>query len=194
LNPPCFIIALKDNAHSLEMLDECNASAKRNGWRVETFWGVNGTTITEQTWLDVGITPRLEKPTMGKLGVQGCFLSHYYLWQRCVELNRSIIILEHDAVINAPWQDPNNDQCLIKLHRAHRTKANTYDEDSGNWTKSGHAYYLNPVQANTLILWAKTNGALPTDILIGDKVLDFKHLEYELVSRNERRLSTTQTI
>jgi len=34
-----------------------------------------------------------------RLGVIGCFLSHFYLWKKCIETNEPILILEHDAEI-----------------------------------------------------------------------------------------------
>lgn len=30
----------------------------------------------------------------------GCFASHYLLWEKCVELNQSVIVLEDDAIIH----------------------------------------------------------------------------------------------
>ena len=31
----------------------------------------------------------------------GCFASHYLLWQKCIELNQGIIVLEDDAIIHS---------------------------------------------------------------------------------------------
>lgn len=42
----------------------------------------------------------------GKLsrpGVMGCFLSHYQLWQRCVDLDQPIMIFEDDVKFFRPW-------------------------------------------------------------------------------------------
>lgn len=36
-------------------------------------------------------------------GVQGCFYSHYDLWQRCVTLNQSIMIFEDDVKFFNSW-------------------------------------------------------------------------------------------
>lgn len=45
-----------------------------------------------------------------RVGVKGCFYSHYRLWQRCVELNEPIFIFEDDVIfergyIPVDWQD-----------------------------------------------------------------------------------------
>jgi glycosyl transferase family 25 len=43
-------------------------------------------------------------------GEQGCFYSHYRLWQKCVELDEPIIIWEDDIILSRPyipveWED-----------------------------------------------------------------------------------------
>ena len=39
--------------------------------------------------------------TIHNMDVQsGCFLSHYSLWKKCIELKEPIIILEHDVEFN----------------------------------------------------------------------------------------------
>lgn len=38
------------------------------------------------------------KPLSG--GELGCFASHYKLWEKCVELNKPIVVLEDDLIIN----------------------------------------------------------------------------------------------
>ena len=48
---------------------------------------------TDHNWID----PILETPiTRGEIG---CFLSHYKLWQRCIESDEPYLILEDDAII-----------------------------------------------------------------------------------------------
>ena len=71
----------------------------------ERFEAVNGYDIdykkltedgydTDHNWID----PILETPiTKGEVG---CFLSHYKLWQRCIESNEPYLILEDDAIIS----------------------------------------------------------------------------------------------
>ena len=38
-----------------------------------------------------------------RLGVMGCFHSHYRLWQKCVELNEPILIFEDDVIFERGW-------------------------------------------------------------------------------------------
>jgi GR25 family glycosyltransferase involved in LPS biosynthesis len=38
-----------------------------------------------------------------RLGVMGCFHSHYRLWKTCVELNEPILIFEDDVIFERGW-------------------------------------------------------------------------------------------
>lgn len=189
--PKSFVIALKDHEISRQQLDDCLRSCKKFNWDVEVFWGINGRSVTDQSWNDIKVTPLYYKPTMNKPGTWGCFFSHWYLWNECIKINQPIIILEHDAIIISPWVSITIDESLIKLHRNYKPKKIKYDNDSGVWTNSAHAYCLTPHHAETLINFVRTVGALPVDVLIGDKVLSFIHMDNpELVDR-QNTYSTT---
>jgi hypothetical protein len=192
--PKTFVIAIKGHSVSESQLQDCLASAKKFKWSVETFWGVDGRTIDNNTWTNQGIIPRLDKPTMSKPGVQGCFLSHWTLWKKCIELNEPIIILEHDAVIQGQWQPLEMDDSIIKLHRYYKQKNPKYDDDTGLWSASGHAYCLLPAHANTLIKFVKNKGAFEADRIIGDKVIPFKHLGKPSLVERQNSFSTTENI
>lgn len=43
-------------------------------------------------------------------GVIGCFLSHYFLWKKCVDLDNAIGVLEYDAIFIKPLPDNILDQ------------------------------------------------------------------------------------
>ena len=187
--PKTFVIALKDHPVSQQQLQDCLTSAEKFNWHVEIFWGIDGRYITDQIWKDEGIFVREDKPTMDKPGARGCFLSHWFLWKKCVELNEPIIILEHDALIQYPWKPLEISTHLIKLHSHYSKKRFKFDEDSGNWTKSGHAYCLLPTHAEKLIKFTREVGAFANDMMIGDKVLDYTHMN-EYVTR-QNTYSTT---
>jgi len=193
--PLTFCITLKDHTYSMLMLDECLKTANQHRWKIEPFWAVDGSKLTEASWKTIGVTPRNDKKGFFKSGTHGCFFSHWELWNRCVNLNCPIIILEQDAVINQQWDESlSTTTHLIKLHTVYSSKASTVDIDTGNWTRSAHAYMIGPDQAQKLISWAKNFGACATDMIIGSNVLNFRHLDYELIGRNKNRQSTTSAI
>lgn len=45
------------------------------------------------------------KGNLMNLSQLGCFASHYLLWEKCIELNRGIIILEDDAIIHQNFSE-----------------------------------------------------------------------------------------
>jgi hypothetical protein len=192
--PKTFVIAIKGHFISEQQLKDCLDSAEKFNWKVEIFWGVDGRTITKKTWEDEGIIPRLDKPTMDKSGVQGCFLSHWSLWKKCIEINEPIIILEHDAVIQNYWNPLTINKKIIKLHR-HYSRKNMYvDADSGVWSKSGHAYCILPKHAKILINFVRKVGAFEADRIIGDKVIGFEHLGKPSLIERQNLFSTTREI
>jgi hypothetical protein len=191
--PKTFVIALKGHPVSEAQLKDCLSSAKKFNWDVEVFWGIDGRTITNDTWQQEKIFPRLDKPTMSKPGVQGCFLSHWMLWKKCIELNQPIIILEHDAIIQTGWKSLDISDSLIKMHRPYSGKKPKIDEDTGVWTKSGHAYCISVEHAHRLISFTKITGAIEVDILMGSNVISVSYLIPSWIER-QNTFSTTNNL
>lgn len=190
--PKTFVIALKDHEVSLKQLEDCKASAEKHGWHLETFWGVNGRSIKADDWKEIGVVPVIKR-----LGQQGCWFSHFLLWNKCLEINEPIVVLEHDAVIQRPWEPLEIDRSLIKLHRHYRK----YPMDpkwihptTGRWSPSTHAYCILPHHAEILIKASKKIGCYHADVFLGDKIIDVELLgEPELVAR-QNTYSTTGEI
>jgi GR25 family glycosyltransferase involved in LPS biosynthesis len=183
-----FCIALKDNEQSIKMLTDCLSSAKIHSWNIKTYWGFNKNFITEQTWKDVGLISAPDKKFQKRIGAQGCFLSHYHLWLKCLELSEPIIILEHDAVIIGPFPEINTDKDLIKLYRSTRSINN--DQFTGKWSVGSQGYYITPAGADKLITWSKENFGYHLDVMIGTNILNYGYLDYDLIVLNKNNKST----
>lgn len=192
--PRTFVIALKDHDVSKAQLQDCLSSAVNHNWHVEIFWGVNGATLTIEDWKGLGVIPLLDKPTMDRKGTWGCFFSHWNLWQKCIELNEPIVILEHDAVIQSTWPQFKLTDSLIKLHAHYKPKKIRIDEHTGSWSTSTHAYCLSPDHAKKLINFARTVGALPADMFMGDKVVSVSHLGIPELVERQNTVSTTTAL
>lgn len=201
--PKTFVIALKDHPISLSQLNDCLLSAKAHNWEVETFWGTNGKTLSLDSWKQIGVTPLLHKGAMNKLGTWGCFFSHFSLWNKCIELNEPIVILEHDAIIKSKWVSIDASNALVKLHEDYSFKINSngwidphgfVDSDSGQASSSTHAYCITPEQANKLICFAKTVGGYATDRMMGSKVLSLIHMGNPTIVARQNTYSTTENI
>lgn len=191
IQPPAFVIALKEHNHSQTMLNTCLKTADDFGWKIHISWGMDGRDITESTWRDLGLTMTGDGKISKRPGVQGCFISHWRLWHKCLELDQQIIILEHDAVFKEAWKPIDPSTHLIKLHTEYWNKRNHI---TGTWGASTHAYTLSPIHARALIKFSTEHGARPTDVLIGDQVLPWRYLEYMMIDRNTDSRSTTVNV
>jgi GR25 family glycosyltransferase involved in LPS biosynthesis len=193
--PKTFIIALKDHPISLSQLNDCLVSAKKYAWDVRIFWAIHGRTLSLDSWKEIGVTPLLHKGSMNKLGTWGCFFSHWHLWNKCVELNEPIIILEHDAVIQSVWDPIEISDALIKLHQDYLPDSiHWIDIDSGKCSWSSHAYCITPEHANKLIHFAKNVGGYAVDRMIGSKVLPVIHMGNPTIVDRQNTYSTTENL
>jgi len=194
-----FIIRLEENSHSCDMAQDCFEQAVKFNLEPIFFKAINGNDADlhyEQTGLF-----KKRKFKKGRIGVLGCFFSHYYLWNKCIELDEAIIILEHDGYIIKSITDDILDtfEDVLKLDR-HDPYSKTYNEvilkeqdydldvikyinptpkdpkklGTGNYFKGAYSYILKPQGAKKLVNWVKENGHLPADQQIGDWVVDTK--------------------
>ncbi len=175
-------------------VDDCVSSLKQYQWSYEVVPATLGTTITADTWASIGVELRPTGKMSRRLGAQGCWISHYLLWRKCVESNSPLIVLEHDAVVTAQWPlDFVVDPHLVKLYTTAECKINpTY----GLWSKGAHAYTITPVQAQQLICYSQQHGAEAVDKHLGSSVLDWTFYTKDLVQLNPNRGpgSTSRTL
>lgn len=186
MQPRTYVIA-----HSRStVVDQCLATLRCYGWPHEIWPAVDGRDITHLDWQRIGV---IMSPTAGKLprrpGAQGCWFSHYGLWQRCVEQAEPMIILEHDALVQAPWpQDLDITGDLVKLYSRAICKTKP---GLGTWSKGSHAYSLTPAQAQALLDRAHDWGASPVDKHIISGAIPWRFLDRDLVQLNPRRGPST---
>ena len=192
MQPKTFIIVL-DIEYYTKLVEKTIADAKLLNWNIEIFPAINGTTITDKTWKDYGIYWSYHRATDNKPGVYGCFLSHWILWNKCIELNKPIIILEHDAKVYSEWQDINlNYVEILKLFPSNSAMHFT-DTVSGKWSTGAHGYYITPIGAEKLINFVKIHGAFAADVVIGDNVVDVKFdPSFRIGRHNTLNSSTTE--
>ena len=99
----------------------------------------------------------------------GCFASHYLLWQKCIELNQGIIVLEDDAIIHSNFlealefisSDKNHFEFLLlsppapakrnqkgkMIYSLDKIEITRYKEGWGNAT----GYFITPKSAKKLL-------------------------------------------
>lgn len=181
MSPKAYIIAHR----SSRVISDCVQSLDRNGWMYKIFSAQDGQQVTQQDWDRIGVRMSDQGKMPRRPGAQGCWLSHFALWQRCADSNQPIVVLEHDAMVTAPWPaDIDIDTQLVKLYRSAECKVNPA---FGLWSKGAHAYSLTPAQAQTLIAHAQQHGAQAVDKHLGDSVLPWTFYRTDLVVLNPAR-------
>lgn len=179
--PACYIITTATSP----VVNDCIASLEKHSWKFEIFTAVDGHTVTEVDWKKIGINMSVNGKMRKRPGAQGCWLSHYALWKKCITTNEPIVVLEHDAVVNGPWPSQLDISTqLVKLYNGAECKINPA---YGQWSKGAHAYTVTPEQASRLIKYAQDNEAQAVDKHLGDLVLPWTFLDYDLVTLNPMR-------
>lgn len=192
-----YIIRLEENKHSCQMAQDCYDQAIIHKLHPKFFKAINGNDCAEH-YEATGIVP-LRKFKKGKLGVRGCFFSHYYLWLECIKTNEPFIVLEHDGYIIKPFNESILDEFedVLKLDRLDpysKSYESTLEEENnlpleiqkyinlspknpvkigtGNYFKGAYAYIIKPSAATKLIKHIRQHGHVPADQQIGDWVVD----------------------
>lgn len=186
-----FIIRKPNDELSERLSDECVASAKQFGVSAEKFDGVyaNHDEIIKSKKLF--FFEKMKEHRKTNPGIKGCFLSHFLLWEKCLELNEPILIFEHDALMIRPL--PHNFLNLFTHHCVldYAVHYPNYEEiittettlkvtaypklDAGkigfsrlNAThkKGSHAHAVTPLGAKTIIESIRKFGMLPSDLCV----------------------------
>ncbi len=222
------IIVLQNNDLSQTVAQDCIEQARKFGIHAEIFDAINGLDAVGHLE-SLGIKP-LGKFKKGRVGIVGCLLSHYYLWLDCIKDNVPYLVLEHDGYFIKPLPDNILDlfDDVIKLDSGN-PYSNSYEswlathsndassiwtiedreggggnrETAAGWNTMGaYAYIIKPHAADKLVEWVKQNGFLPTDWLIGTKIVSVAH-HLPTIARlhplyaidgNIKKLSTTMNL
>lgn len=95
-----FVITIKDNPKSVEVAKRCIKSGSVNGLSIEMFDAITPNDEPLELLERKGIAPNsFDEKYSRNLNCISAFLSHYSLWEKCVEDNQTYVIFEHDAVM-----------------------------------------------------------------------------------------------
>lgn len=102
-----FIIHLPNVSASVDLANRCLETCNRVGQKAALFEGFDGTSgeikipkhLSNQSWIKwLSVTDHFQSSTE-----IACSLSHVALWVKCMEEDRPLIILEHDAIMVKPY-------------------------------------------------------------------------------------------
>lgn len=194
-----FIIRLEENEHSCKMAQECYEQAVKFNLQPEFFKAVNGLE-SDYHYERTGIV-KAGKFKKNRPGVSGCFFSHFYLWEKCIELDEPIIILEHDGyftrklpndilehftdVLKLDRLDPYSSKYEKLLNSEKHNKVVVEDYKNpcpknlskygiSNYFKGAYSYILKPSGARKLVFSSRTYGHRPADQQINNVILNLK--------------------
>lgn len=121
-----YIIHIKGNKKSEHTANLVLKSCKKYGYNAELFEGITPDTI--DTW-DKKWNLKVLNPSHmydRQIGLNGSkytyeckysnFLNHYTLWNKCVELDESIICLEHDVIAIKKWNAEFDEMLVLNMH------------------------------------------------------------------------------
>ena len=102
-----------------------------------------------------------------------CFLSHYSLWCMCLDKDRPIVILEHDAVMVKPFVRHNYLNNIVYLGGSEQKHGSLRDTDTipphasdqqglDRFICRAHAYSIDPIMAKNLVSYAIHHGIITT--------------------------------
>jgi glycosyl transferase family 25 len=136
-------------------------------------------------------------------GVKGCFLSHYNLWKKCVELNEPIVIWEDDIILSRGFIPVEFEEVLI-LALGHPTKSTRWmrllksPEGEPTVFRSSSmpgacGYAIKPHAAQKLLnKFSKT--FMPADNAIGKRVIKIQIHSYIMgIAKVEGKKSLTKS-
>mgnify|MGYP003653595143 CR=1 FL=1 len=138
--------------------------------------------------------------SFGTPGEKGCFDSHYRLWEKCVEINESILIFEDDAnvtrkFIPVEWED------VLSVVSSHTKKMGNYTkylEDSRDVPAAtfykqssmpGNAGYAIKPHAAKILVQEYKNTFLPADNAINQALVKIQ-IHNHMMGKAEPRDST----
>lgn len=214
-----FIITIFDNSNSVKYANVCLNSIKETKSDIDAclFSAITPETMFEVTWT----WPSRKKQTCSKTGLLltayknadinkriSCAQSHYLLWKKCVELNETICILEHDAIfvkkfdvkefnggamsINSPLSATFKD---IEYNDALQEKENEVpwiaDKTIPQGLPGNSAYLIKPWAAQKAIELQDTIGWWPNDAIICKQLCPWLSVYKPYITKVQNINSTT---
>lgn len=207
-----FVIILQESEHSCKVGQEAIAAANQYDIYPTIHPGVLGYNAPKK-FEEYNIKRFLTRDIIDNPGHQGCLLSHFELWIKCVKLDEPIIILEHDGIFIRPLPDnilnqftdvlkldpfdpftnEYENEILPSLSKPvevwHQPARNTW-HGVGEFIWGAYGYIIKPNAALKLIQFARRIGVAPTDVHIGRNIVDIKSTTVPVVKMSQTYTST----
>ena len=141
--------------------------------------------------------PKLYKIKWSKGGVRGCMISHLEMWKKCVALNETVVILEHDSVVvSDTWKTPFDELLHLDKHRFIEPDPELgrepYVEKLEHYRKGErqlqgtYGYVIKPTTAKRLIRGAYEEGLTAADMFVKDMYCNIQVVSPRAVTHNNQ--------
>jgi hypothetical protein len=183
--PHCFVIT-----HSTSrVFTDCANSLQKYHWNFTAVDATDGWKLTEQSWNDIDVKIAEIGKMKRRPGAQGCWFSHWHLWQQCITTNSPMVIMEHDALVLGTWpEDLVIDDKIIKLYSTADCKRK---QGLGLYSKGSHAYTITPAQAHLIVNFVRKKGAVAVDKQLSSAVVPWQFYSSDLVTLHPKRGKST---
>lgn len=163
-----YIIRMVGHELSESLARRCADSCEKVGQRF-VFWDAyDGTKnpIVEPRQSEVMNLIRLTNHYLTR-GEIACALSHISLWNRCVQIDRPIVVLEHDAIMLNAYNTHSvfNSICYLGGHEQVNmgwqvlpTPPHASDGPNYHFICRAHAYAIDPAVAKNMLAYVIRNG------------------------------------
>jgi len=167
-----YVITIMDNPESVRVADRCIKSAAKYGIQVEKFPAFTPDKEPIEHAHKKNIpTAAFEEIYSRYENCISAFLSHFTLWEKCVQDNEQYMILEHDAYfVDQPNIFMQFDKAINigqpsygKVRQPMRLGVNPLT--SKQYFPGAHAYMVKPAGAEAFIQRARFDAA-PTDVFL----------------------------
>lgn len=194
-----YVITILQNKRSVKVANRCIKSGAKCGITVEQWRATTPKDNPNQLLLSENIvTSGLNEKYSRSNNCAAAFHSHFSLWKHCININETILIMEHDAVIvgNIPNITFNKVITLAKPSYGNYNTPNFLGVGlmvQAPYTKGAHGYMVNPSGARKLIDKAKTDAG-PTDVFLNKTNFPFIQEYYPWLIEAHDSFTTIQNI
>lgn len=155
-----YIIRMSNNAISTQLALRAALSCEKIGMNYEfheAFDGTGSEIIVPNHCKDQSYITWLKlMDHQLSLSEVGCCLSHISLWAKCVELDRPIVVLEHDSIMVRKYERHRvyNSICYLGDDNPNTPAKDLYCKINHNWVfiNRAHAYAIDPFSAKKLLV------------------------------------------
>jgi len=210
-----YVITLLGNEYSERVATRCVESAEGidvSYWPACTVDNVEDamhSIDTEWTWGDGGAGLKHHSYGGNDRARMACAMSHYYLWLYCYEVDKPILILEHDAVFIRPFVEFEfNGICQINDPLCATPRGDWWSEQmlkrgDGVWPKTkvlgngrpdglagNSAYVIKPSHAKILLELVHEHGLWPNDAIMCRQLIHDLEEHYPFITEVRAERST----